>query len=400
MNLNFTAEEQAFRDQVLAFLDQDYPADIKDKMDKQQALTKDDMVRWQKALYKRGWAGVNWPTKYGGTGWSATQQYIFHNECGLANTPRIVPFGLNMVGPVIYTFGSDAQKERFLPDILASNVWWCQGYSEPGSGSDLASLQCKAVKDGAGDEYTVNGSKIWTTFAQHADWIFCLVRTSNEERRQDGISFLLIDMHSSGITVKPIVTLDGGREINEVFFEDVKVPTENLIGEEGKGWTYAKFLLTHERTGTAPAARSKFELKRLKEICGSSIDGGEPLLNDPIFQHKLAQVEIELLALEYTELRTLSAISTGSAPGPESSILKIKGTEIQQEITELFVEAAGYYAHAFVPQQYEYGFNEEPVGPYFAAATAPKYFNYRKASIYAGSNEIQKNIIAKAVLGL
>jgi alkylation response protein AidB-like acyl-CoA dehydrogenase len=367
-------------------------------MDKEQALNKDDMTRWQKALHERGWAGINWPQQYGGTGWNAAQQYIFHNECALANTPRLVPFGLNMVGPVIYTFGSEAQKQRFLPDILATNVWWCQGYSEPGSGSDLASLQCKAVRDG--DDYLVSGSKIWTTYAHYADWIFCLVRTSQEAKRQDGISFLLIDMHSPGITVKPIITFDGGHEVNQVFFDDVRVPAENLVGAEGKGWTYAKYLLTHERTGTAPAARSKYQLKRLRELCASSINGAEPLLNDDHFKRSLARLEVDLLAQEYTELRVLSAVANGSAPGPESSILKIKGTEIQQALTELFMEAAGYYAHVYLPQQYEYGYNEEFVGPEFAANSAPRYFNYRKASIYAGSNEIQKNIIAKAVLGL
>lgn len=397
MDLNFTAEDLAFRDQVRAFLEKKYPADIKEKMDKEQGLTKDDMTRWQKALHEQGWAGINWPEKYGGTGWNATQQYIFHNECALANTPRIVPFGLNMVGPVIYTFGNEEQKQRFLPDILATNVWWCQGYSEPGSGSDLASLQCKAVRDG--DEYIVSGSKIWTTYAHYADWIFCLVRTSQEAKRQDGISFLLIDMHSPGITVKPIITYDGGHEVNQVFFDEVRVPADNLVGEEGKGWTYAKYLLTHERTGTAPAARSKVQLKNLKKICSSRINDAEPLLNDETFQRKLAQLEVDLLAQEYTELRVLSSVANGSAPGPESSILKIKGTEIQQALTELFMDAAGYYAHVYLPQQYEHGYNEELIGPDFAANSAPKYFNYRKASIYAGSNEIQKNIIAKAVLG-
>lgn len=400
MDLSFSPEELAFQDQVRVFLHDHYPADIKEKMDRDQHLGKDDMVRWQQALHKQGWAGVNWPKKYGGTGWNASQQYIFHNECAHANTPRIVPFGLSMVGPVIYTFGSDEQKEKFLPDILASKVWWCQGYSEPGSGSDLASLRCKAELSADGNYYHITGSKTWTTFAQYADWIFCLVRTSTEERRQNGISFILIDMKSPGITVRPIVTMDGGHEINEVHFEDVKVPVENLVGEAGKGWTYAKFLLTFERTGTAPAARSKHELEKLKKLANSSIEGAPPMIEDDSFRRKLSRIEVDLMALEYTELRVLSSVATGSAPGPESSILKVKGTEIQQGLTELFVDVAGCYAHAFVPQQYEPGHNEEPIGPEFAAATAPKYFNYRKTSIYAGSNEIQKNIIAKAVLGL
>lgn len=398
MDLSLSREELAFQREVHEFLEKHYPADIKEKQDKGQLLERADHIRWQKILYERGWIAPNWPEEYGGPGWSATQIHLFDRECACFNTPDVIPFGVNMVGPVIYTFGSEAQKKRFLPDILASNTWWCQGYSEPGAGSDLASLRCKAEPDGQG-HYLVNGSKTWTTLAQHADWIFCLVRTSNEGNRQQGISFLLIDMKSPGITVNPIITMDGGHEINEVYFDNVQVPLENRVGEENKGWTYAKFLLTYERTGIARVARSQFGLQRLKTICAVSDDGAEPLLENSDFRRKINMLEIDLLALEYTELRTLSAVATGKAPGPESSILKIKGSEIQQRLTELFLEAAGYYAFVFAPQQYEHGYNEEPIGPYFAAATAPRYFNYRKTSIYGGSNEIQKNIIAKAVLG-
>jgi alkylation response protein AidB-like acyl-CoA dehydrogenase len=397
MDLDFTEDELAFRDEVRAFFANDYPQDILRKTRAGEALAKDDYVRSQKALYERGWAAPNWPVEHGGTGWTPTQRYIFEEEMAIAGVPRVVPFGLNMVAPVIYTFGSEEQKKRFLPDILASNVWWCQGYSEPGAGSDLASLRTRAVRDG--DHYVVTGTKTWTTMAQHADWIFCLVRTSTEGRKQEGISFLLIDMHSPGVSVRPIITLEGGHEVNEVHFEDVRVPAENLVGEEGKGWTYAKMLLTHERTGIAGVARSKQAIEHLKEIAAAVPAGDGTLLDDGGFRERLARVEIELTALEFTELRTLASVQTGKAPGPESSILKIKGTEVQQAITELFVEAAGAYAQPFQPERLQPGWNGEPIGPEFAGLAAPHYFNMRKATIYGGSNEIQKNIIAKAVLG-
>jgi alkylation response protein AidB-like acyl-CoA dehydrogenase len=343
---------------------------------------------------------VNWPEEYGGTGWTPLQKFIFADEMAAVNAPAVVPFGVSMVGPVIYTFGSEEQKQRYLPDILASNVWWCQGYSEPGSGSDLASLKTKAERDG--DHYIVNGTKTWTTLAHLADWIFCLVRTSSDvARRQEGISFLLIDMNTPGITVKPIITIEGDREVNEVHFEDVRVPVENLVGEEGKGWTYGKVLLQHERTNTAGPARSKTRLLLLKEKAAQSIHGAAPLMDDRNFARKLAAVEIELKALEYTNLRTLAAVATGKAPGPESSILKIKGTEVEQSIDALFVEAAGYYALPYVPEQYTVDFpDEERIGHGAETKTSLRYFNNRKATIYAGSNEIQKNIIAKHVLGL
>jgi alkylation response protein AidB-like acyl-CoA dehydrogenase len=400
MNVNLTAEEIAFRDEVRAFFAEKYPADIRDKFDRGIPLSREDTIRWQKILYDQGWFAVNWPEEYGGTGWTPLQKFIFADEMAAVNAPAVVPFGVSMVGPVIYTFGSEEQKQRYLPDILASNVWWCQGYSEPGSGSDLASLKTKAERDG--DHYIVNGTKTWTTLAHLADWIFCLVRTSSDvARRQEGISFLLIDMNTPGITVKPIITIEGDREVNEVHFEDVRVPVENLVGEEGKGWTYGKVLLQHERTNTAGPARSKTRLLLLKEKAAQSIHGAAPLMDDRNFARKLAAVEIELKALEYTNLRTLAAVATGKAPGPESSILKIKGTEVEQSIDALFVEAAGYYALPYVPEQYTVDFpDEERIGHGAETKTSLRYFNNRKATIYAGSNEIQKNIIAKHVLGL
>ncbi len=400
MHVTFTDQELAFRDEVHAFFKNHIPADIREKQERYAPLTRDDHIRYQKCLYERGWAAPNWPVEYGGTGWSSIEQYIFANEMAEANAPDVIPFGLKMVGPVVYTFGNNEQKTRFLPDILASNVWWCQGYSEPGSGSDLASLKTRA--DMAGDHYVVNGTKTWTTLAQHADWIFCLVRTSSDvARRQEGISFLLIDMRSPGITVKPIITIDGSHEINEVHFEDVEVPVQNLVGEEGKGWTYGKVLLQHERTGTARVAGSKYRLKKLREQASRSVRGAEPLAEDQNFMRKVAATEVELKALEFTELRTLAAVASGNAPGPESSILKFKGTEIQQAIDALYMEAAGYYALPYVPDQFRLEVpNAERVGEGAETLSALRYFNDRKVSIYSGSNEIQKNIIAKHVLGL
>ena len=400
MNVTLTDEEIAFRDEVRTFFRESFPRDLRDKLAAGIDLSRDDMVRWQKILYRQGWAAVNWPVEYGGTGWSPVQQHIFANEMAEANAPDMIPFGVKMVAPVIYTFGSEAQRQRFLPDILQSNVWWCQGYSEPGAGSDLASLKTRA--DRHGEEYVVNGTKTWTTLGHYADWIFCLVRTSSDvARRQEGISFLLIDMSTPGVSVKPIITIEGDREVNEVHFDDVRVPVENLVGEEGKGWTYGKALLQHERTNIAGVARSKYRLRRLREKSSQSLRGAAALLADHNFARKLATVEIELRALEYTELRTLAAVAIGEAPGPESSILKIKGTEIQQELDSLFVEAAGYYALPYVPEQYAMDFDEDKrIGSGSETKTSLRYFNNRKASIYGGSNEIQKNIIAKHVLGL
>ena len=332
---------------------------------------------WQKLLHERGWIAPNWPIEYGGTGWSAIQRYIFDEECAAAGTPPLSPFGLMMVAPVIMKFRNDAQKSYYLPRILSSEDWWCQGYSEPNAGSDLASLQTRAVRDG--DHYVVNGAKTWTTHAQYADLIFCLVRTDGSGKKQEGISFLLMDMHDPGVTVRPITTIDGGQEINEVWFDDVRVPNENLIGEEGKGWTYAKYLLSHERSGIAQVARSKKQITRLRKIATEELSDGAPLLEDQGFREKLAAVEIDLLALEFTELRILADEKAGRSPGPESSILKIRGTEIQQAISELLVEAIGYDAFPYVPEALRDGWNEAPIGPDYAAPLAPHYFNWRKA---------------------
>ena len=391
MDINFSDADNQFRQEVKDYLENKYPKHVKEKQNNGEQLTKQDMIDYHKSLFEQGWAGYNWPVEYGGTGWSPTQIYIFQEELGYANTPTILPFGLNMVGPVIYTFGNEEQKKKFLPDILEFNTWWCQGYSEPGSGSDLASLKTKAVRDG--DHYIVNGSKTWTTLAQNADWIFCLVRTETTQKKQEGISFLLIDMKTEGIEVKPIITIDGDHEVNSVFFTDVKVPAENLIGEEGKGWTYAKFLLAHERFGIAGVPNQKYSLKLLKERTKDFADDD--------LKKKIADYEIELSALEFTELRTLAALANGGHPGAESSIIKIKGTELQQRLTEMYVEAAGQY---ILPYEGPEGFNSNntpaPNVSDFSSQAVSRYLNFRKTSIYGGSNEIQKNIIAKAILGV
>ncbi len=399
MNADFTTEELAFQDEVRDFLESEFPAEFRAKIDASQRLSKDEIVRWQKILYQKGWAAPSWPEEHGGTGWTQIQRHIFATEMGLIGAPEPVPFGMKMVAPVVMAYGSDEQKQRFLPDILSSNVWWCQGYSEPNAGSDLASLKTTAMRDG--DEYIVNGAKTWNTYGQYADWIFCLVRTDNTVKKQEGISFLLIDMKSPGITLKPIVLLDGHAEVNEVFFDDVSVPVGNLIGEENKGWTYAKLLLTHERSNIAGVPRGKRRLRALKRIAKDTGDGfGGNMLGNASFRNKLADIEIQLQALEYSELRTLAALSVGKAPGPESSILKVVGTELAQELDELFVDLAGYHCLPFVPEQFEDGFQGAQLGPGNSAAAALTYFNNRKLSIFGGSNEIQRNIISKHVLGL
>ena len=395
MDLSFSPEEEAFRQEVREFIRENLPANLKGKVRRGDLESRDDYLTWHKILYRKGWVAPAWPKQYGGPGWNVTQRYIFNEECAAAETPMILPFGVAMCGPVIYTFGNEAQKAKFLPRILSGEDWWCQGYSEPGAGSDLASLKTRAVREG--DYYIVNGQKTWTTLAQYADWIFCLVRTDPNVKQQEGITFLLIDMKTPGITVKPIIVLDGAHEVNEVFFDNVKVPAENRIGEENKGWTYAKFLLVHERSGIAGVARSKKAIERLKQIAEAELTDGKPLVKTDEFARKIAETEIDLSALEFTELRTLAKESRGQMAGPESSILKIKGTEIQQRITELTLEAIGYYAY---PDARSFGDNEYPVGPDYAVGQSGHYFNMRKASIYGGSNEIQRGIIAKAVLGL
>ncbi len=399
MDLRFTPEETAFREEVRAFFAAALPPALRARMEAGLHPSKADMQGWTRILHDRGWAVPHWPVEHGGTGWSPVQQYIFQEELMAAPAPAPLPFGANMVGPVIYTFGNAAQKARFLPRIATLDDWWCQGFSEPGSGSDLASLKTSAKRDGA--FYVVNGQKTWTTLGQYADWIFCLVRTDPCVKKQEGISFLLIDMTSPGITVRPIQTIDGGHEVNEVFFDDVRVPVENLVGQENKGWDYAKFLLGNERVGIARVGVSKARLRRVRELAALELAGGRPLIEDLRFREKLVAVEIELKALEITQLRVVAAEAKRAAgrPDPASSILKIKGSEIQQATTELLMEVIGPYALPFAPEDDE-GSNEPPVGPDYAGPLAPSYFNTRKVSIYGGSNEIQKNIIAKAVLGL
>ena len=398
MDLNFTAEETAFREQVRSFMQEKLPADIRKKVLGGMIVERDDYVRWQRILHEQGWAAPAWPQQFGGTGWNATQQYIFEEESAAAGAPRAVPFGLKMVAPVIMAFGSPAQQQRFLPKILAAEEWWCQGYSEPGAGSDLASLKMRAVREG--NEYVLNGQKTWTTLGQYADWIFCLVRTDFEAKAQRGISFLLVKMDTPGITVRPIITMDGAHEVNEVYFENVRVPVENLIGEENKGWTYAKFLLGHERTNIAGIGIAKRELGRLKRVALQEQKNGKPLLKDPLFAARVAQVEVDLTALEITNLRVLSAEAEHRAPGPEASILKIKGTEIQQAITELLTQAVGPYALQLRREAMAAGYQGEHIGPDYATPLAAGYLNMRKLSIYGGSNEIQKNIISQMILGL
>jgi len=391
MDLNFTPDEQAFREEVRAFVREKLPPELRRKVLNGVPISRDDHLDWHRLLAAHGWGAPTWPVKFGGTGWDVVREYIFDEECSAYGAPRLLPFGLRMVGPVIMTFGNAAQQERFLPRIASAEDWWCQGYSEPGSGSDLASLKTSAVRDG--DHYLVNGQKTWITLAQNADWIFCLVRTDPKSKPQAGISFLLIDMKSPGITVRPIITMDGGHEVNEVWFEDVRVPVENLVGEENSGWTYAKFLLGHERTNIAGVGGSKRELQRLKTIATSERKNGKPLLEDPWFGARVAQVEIELMALEITNLRVVSADAARKAPGPEASLLKIKGTEIQQALSELMMQAVGPYA---LPLQQE----GEAAGPAYAPQLAATYCNFRKTSIYGGSNEIQKNIISQMLLRL
>ena len=394
MDINFSPEDIAFRDEVREFFDKEYDSEVsKRQADNHSSDYKSSIVAWQKKLHAKGWIAPDWPVEYGGTGWSSTQKYIYETERGLAGIPDVIPFGLKMVAPVIYTFGTEEQKARFLPRILSSDDWWCQGYSEPGAGSDLAALTTSA--EYAGDNYIVNGRKIWTTLAQFADWIFCLVRTSKGVRRQEGISFLLIDMKSPGITVKPIIAIDGQHSLNEVLFENVLVPTENLIGEQDKGWTYAKALLAHERTGMAEVADSKRMLDQLKLRAAAEVNGGKPMIEDPVFQMRLSDIEMELMALEYTELRVFASMASGGMPGPESSLLKIKGTEISQSIHELQLQLASYYGGALQGE-----LSSEVLGHNFATEARGKYMYGRAATIYGGSNEVQRNVIAKAVLGL
>lgn len=392
MDLAFTPEEQKFREEVRAWVRANLPQDIAHKVHNALHLTRDDMQRWAKILGKKGWLGYGWPKEFGGPGWSAVQKHLFEEETALAGAPRIVPFGPVMVAPVIMAFGSPEQQKRFLPGIASGEVWWSQGYSEPGSGSDLASLKTRAERKG--DKYIVNGQKTWTTLAQYGEWIFCLVRTSTEGKPQTGISFLLIDMKSPGVTVRPIIMLDGGHEVNEVFFDNVEVPAENLIGEENKGWTYAKHLLSHERTNIADVNRAKRELERLKRIARN-----EGVYTDARFRDEIAKLEVDVVALEMLVLRVLSAEKSGKNPLDIAGLLKIKGSEIQQRYTELMMLAAGPYAVPFIQEAMEAGYQGDYVGAAYIAPLAATYLNMRKTTIYGGSNEVQRNIVAQTVLG-
>jgi alkylation response protein AidB-like acyl-CoA dehydrogenase len=403
MDLSFTAEEEAFRAEVREFLAKQYPQRLADKVKRGMRLKKVDHEEWHALLNARGWLANHWPKAYGGTGWSAVQSFIFDTECALAGTPRIVPFGLSMLGPVLIKFGTEAQKQRWLPRILDGSDWWAQGYSEPGAGSDLAGVKTTAVRgrDEKGDHYVVNGQKTWTTLGQHANMIFCLVRTDPQAKKQEGISFLLIDMSSPGVELRPIVTLDGDREVNEVFLTDVRVPAENLVGEENKGWTCAKYLLTYERTNIAGVGASMAVLDRVKRFAALQRKNGRPLADDPAFAARLARVEIELANMATTNLRVIAAVEGGGVPGAESSMLKIRGTQIRQELTALYRRAMGPYALPFIePALEDEGYDAPPVGPEGAALAAAQYFNNRKLSIFGGSNEIQRNIISKMILGL
>ena len=392
MDLNFTAEELAFREQVREWVANNLPKDISHKVHNALRLSREDQQAWQKILGKKGWLGYNWPTQFGGPGWNSVQKHLFEEECARAGAPRILPFGPVMVAPVIMAFGNAEQHQRFLPGIASGEVWWSQGYSEPGSGSDLASLKCKAERQG--DKYIVNGQKTWTTLGQHGDWIFCLVRTSSEGKPQLGISFLLIDMKSPGITVRPIITMDGEHEVNEVFFDNVEVPAENLIGEENKGWTYAKHLLAHERTNIADVNRTKRELERLKRIAKS-----EGVYDDPRFRDQIALLEIDVVALEMMVLRVLWAEKSGKQSLDVAGLLKIRGSEIQQRYSELLMLAGGPCTVPYLHEAMEGGWQGDIAIEQFLLPLASTYFNQRKTTIYGGSNEVQRNIVAQTVLG-
>ena len=397
LDLAFKGDYQDFRRDVGNFIDEHLTAEMRAKTERAEFLGRDLHTQWQKALEAHGWGAPNWPTQYGGTGWSLAEQFVFEQELAARYAPPLIYFGLDMVGPLLIDVGTDAQKDFFLPAIRSGDLWWCQGFSEPSAGSDLASLQCRAVLDG--DHYVVNGSKIWTSGADIADWMFGLFRTDNSGKKQLGITLLLFDMKTPGIMITPIRTFDGGTEVHQTFFDNVKVPVAGRVGEEGKGWTLAKYLLSYERLGIAQVSRSKAMLSRLKRLSATEMLGGEPLIDDDVFATHIAEVEFKLAALEATEHRFLFDPDRGGELGAEASILKIRGTDVTQRILELTVEALGYYAFPDVEPLPE-GSNEASIGPDYAAFAAAAYYNHRKISIYGGSNEIQRNIVAKAVLGL
>jgi len=398
MDLNYTPDELAFADEVRSWVRANLDPATRDAVLHHKRLPKQAYVAWSQKLADQGWAAPAWPPQYGGTTWTAVQKHLFEEILAEEGAPPPVPFGTGMIGPVLIAFGSEDQKKRYLPRILTMEDWWCQGFSEPGSGSDLASLRTKAVADG--DGWVITGQKTWTTMAQYANMIFVLARTDAQAKPQKGISMFVMPMDLPGITVRPIITIDGEHEVNEVFFDDVRVPGDAIVGEPGMGWTYAKFLLSHERTGIARIGKSKAELRRLKEVATVETVDGVPLIRTPGFAQKIAALEIDLMALELMNLRMIAAEKQGQAPGAEANMLKIKGSEIQQTLTELMMEAVGPYALPFDPDSRDPGWNGEPIGPDHAATLAPDYFNYRKVTIYGGSNEIQRNILAKAHLGL
>ncbi len=393
MDLSYSAEEQSFRNEVRSWLAGNLPSDIRDKVVGYRHLAKEEFIRWHKILAAKGWSVPHWPVEWGGTGWNITQRYIYDEEFGLAGAPGLPTFGPAMCASVLMRFGSPEQKNRFLPRIRSGDDFWVQGYSEPGAGSALASLKTRAVRDG--DHYRVTGQKIWTTLGHYGDWIFCLVRTDpTAEKRQEGISFLLIDMKTPGITVRPLILMDGGHEVNEIFFDDVRVPVENLVYEENKGWTVAKYLLGHERMGSGQVGGSRREIAALRALAGRELKNGKPLMEDTRFRDRLSRLEIELAALELTSMRFVDKMRrSGQPPGADVSMLKIRGTEVQQGITELMMQAVGPMAQPFAAV-------DNGAIDHFTSRLAPRYFNLRKASIYAGSNEIQRNIIAKMTLGL
>jgi alkylation response protein AidB-like acyl-CoA dehydrogenase len=400
MDLAFTPEEQQFREDIRAWVGANLPTEIAHKVHNALHLTRGDMQSWARILGKKGWLGHGWPKEFGGPGWNSVQKHLFEEECALAGAPRVVPFGPVMVAPVIMAFGTPEQQQRFLPGIASGEVWWSQGYSEPGSGSDLASVKCRAERQG--NTFVVNGQKTWTTLGQYGEWIFCLVRTSTEGKPQTGISFLLIDMKSPGVTVRPIVLLDGEPEVNEVFFDNVVVPADNLIGEENKGWTYAKHLLSHERTNIADVNRAKRELERLKRIAKT-----EGVWDDTRFRDEIAKLEVDVVALEMMVLRVLAAEKSGKNSLDIAGLLKIRGSEIQQRYSELMMLAAGPFALPLIREAMEAGWQGDaaagalggfPGGVVANAPLASTYFNMRKTTIYGGSNEVQRNIVAQTVL--
>jgi alkylation response protein AidB-like acyl-CoA dehydrogenase len=408
MRLAFNNEELAFQKEVRDWLAANMPMEVAEESRRSRTshVSKERLVQWQKKLASRGWLCPNWPKEYGGPGWNSTQKFIFEMEMARADSPYLSSFSIKMVAPVLMKYGSAAQKQRFLPKIAAAEELWCQGYSEPGSGSDLASLRTKAERrrDETGDHYVVNGQKIWTTNAHYADWIFCLVRTSNEGKRQEGISFLLIDMKSPGIKIDPIYLVDGTRtpmrhEVNQVFFTDVKVPVENLVGEENKGWTYAKYLLEFERGGQAFGPRLRKAFRHLQTLSKSQLDAGEPLSASAKWREKMAALEMEIDAVEMNEMMFYSGLKTGDAPGNMGSVVKMRGTEVGQKVTELAVEAVGWYGAPFTELR-NYDSNIVPVGGDYVDDVSPRYFNTRKTTIYGGSSEVQRNVLAKAMLGL